>query len=183
MKFRWTKATLLLTVLAVILAVLSLSLKWYWVDITYEGESTDRVSTYELYLSYWEDSGLRSYPYGFEEAGAVIDIVAMLILVWAFFSLLYLLALVQGGSGFVRGWLMILLAILPIMVYVLFMKSAVEAELNSGLLGYGGEVVSHPTSGFILLVLAAILQVVAVLLRNIQVLNSWLSADTQNETA
>jgi len=170
-------------VIAVMLALLSLSLKWYSFDVTYEGETGDYVRTCDLYLSYWEFSALRSYQYGFEEANYVIDGVVLLILVWSAFSLLFLSAVASGGSGFVRGWLLILFAVLPLMVYGLFITDAVNAELSGSSWSLpNGAVETQIASGPVLVVLAAILQVTAVVLRNVQVLSSWMSTAPSGET-
>ncbi len=184
MKFRWTSATLLLTVLAVILALLSLPMKWYSLDVTYAGESGEYVRTYDLYLSYWRLSDVDSYQGAFEEAGSVIDSVAVLIIVWAFFSLLYLWALARGESGFIRGLLLVLLAVLPFLVYLWFMAGAVDAELDpGGTVPEGESYESSPSGGPILVLMAAVLQVIAVMLRGAQVLSPSLAADSSSGEA
>jgi hypothetical protein len=139
-ELRWTKAALLLTVFAVILALLSLLTEYYELRVEVETDGpVPYFITYDFYLMGQETGdSLRFYDYtGFEEIGSVITITAALVVVWALFSSLYISALADGAPGFYRGWLVMALSLSPLFYYTLSISAAadscVDGNFQSGI--------------------------------------------------
>lgn len=170
-ELRWTKAALLLTVFAVILALLSLLTEYYELRVEVETDGpVPYFITYDFYLMGQETGdSLRFYDYtGFEEIGSVITITAALVVVWALFSSLYISALADGAPGFYRGWLVMALSLSPLFYYTLSISAAADSCVD-------GNFQSGISPGPVILLLASLMQVAAVLSRNLQVLSRRIS--------
>lgn len=170
-ELRWTKAALLLTVFAVILALLSLLTEYYWLRVEVETDGPlPYFRTYDFYLMGLETGdSLRFYEHtNFGEIGGVITTTAALVVVWALFSLFYVSALADGLAGFYRGWLLMALSLSPLFYYTLSISAAADSCVD-------GHFESGLSPGPIILLLASLMQVAAVLSRNLQVLSQRIS--------
>lgn len=175
-----TGAVIAMTVFAIALALSSFTMPFYKVV---DGRTTDSgwvsYSTVEFYSKYFRDPGLKSYSYGYEEVGALIRIVWMLTWLWVFAAMAYVVRIVNIDSseykwwqgGFVAGWVLAASAILPTLVFALFISDAVS--FRSGFIGITELDEWGPSSGWILLLLATVIQVLAVLIRNVPAIAQW----------
>ncbi|MCU0859849.1 MAG: hypothetical protein MUE55_04620 [Thermoplasmata archaeon] len=171
MEFRWTKATVLMTMFAVILSLSSLLAKWYSCRFWWVTETGVVERENDFYLSGVSGGGgITSFDFsGFTEIGDVIGLSAILIVLWALATLPYISAVLDGESGFAWGWVVLALSVGSMANYALFIQSAAESttsvNVDSGL-----------TLGPLATSIAVIIQAGAVLARNLQVINPRLSA-------
>ncbi|MCU0852248.1 MAG: hypothetical protein MUC90_03190 [Thermoplasmata archaeon] len=166
LEFKWTKATLLLTVLAVILALLSLMLEWYSCTVTVYTDHGSYETDYQFSVTGVLGSGGVDYyaRAGFGSIGDLLGIVAILLVFWAFASVPYISTIFEGDSGFVLGWILMALAVAPLASYALFIGAAADADIS-------GVVRSEISSGPLVASFAVTLQVAAIAVRQAQVLN------------
>ncbi len=170
-EFKWTKATVLLTMFAVILSLSSLLAKWYWCKVWWVTETGVSQREYVFYLSGVEaGGGITSFEFsGFAEVGNVIGLTAVLIILWVLATLPYISAVMEGESGFVWGWVVLAVSVGSMANYALFIQSAVESVTF-------GNVVSGLTLGPFVASIAVLLQAGAILSRSLQVISPRLSA-------
>ncbi|HIJ16295.1 MAG TPA: hypothetical protein HA364_00745 [Thermoplasmata archaeon] len=188
-KHEHTGAVVVLTVFAVVLAMASFTLPYYMVT---DGRVTDsgwvRYSTIEFYPSFYDGDEVRTYSSGYDEIGALFDIVWALMWLWALGALVYISRIINTDeselqrwhAGFVAGWVLCVFAILPPLVFALLISGSFYASLDwvgpfpfDGFMGSTEYDEWGPMYGWALLAFACAIQLAAVLVRNIpEVLHS-----------
>jgi len=175
-----TGAIIAMTVFAVALALSSFTMPFYKVT---DGRTNDygwvNYDTIEFYSTYFRDSGLRSYSYGYEEVGALISIIWVLTWLWVIAAMAYVVRIANidvseyrwWREGFVAGWALAFFAALPTLVFAMLISDAVS--FGSGFIGSTSLDEWGPSSGWVLLLLATLIQVLAVLIRNVPAIAQW----------
>lgn len=175
-----TGAVIVMTVFAIALAMSSFTMPFY--EVT-DGRTTDsggvHYDSIEFYSTYFRDSGLRSYAYDYEEVGALIKILWLLTWLWVVVAMAYVVRIVNIDSseykwwqaGFVAGWVLAFFALLPTLVFALLISDAVS--FRSGFIGSTDLDAWGPSYGWIFLFLATMIQVLAVLIRNVPAIAQW----------
>jgi hypothetical protein len=180
-----TVTTVVATMFAVVLAMFSLTLPWYevtegWVD---DGLNVHH-NTSRFYLSHYiGDDGMRDYDYDYPEVGGLLSLTSMLILIWALVAIAYVGRLLVRDEGFVRwweggfvsGWVLMAVSLMPVLVFALFVAGAYNADRSEyigpspvdSFIGYTARDDWGPLSGWLILLVAWLVQVVAILARNL----------------
>lgn len=176
-----TSAAIVLTVFALVLAMSSMTLPYYRVIdgvVDYEGRA--HYYTIDFYPTYYDTSrGTGDYSsFQYEDVGSLFNMLYVLIWVWAFAAMFYILRILHVDEsefrwwqgGFIAGWVLVAVAVMPALVFALFIDSSIPV---SGFIGSTTYDSWGPMSGWTLLVLACLIQVVAVLARNVPAIVRW----------
>lgn len=187
-RFKHTSAVVLLTLLSVVIGMSSFSLPYFEFEYGYEDEDGwVHYSQTIFHPSYYDNRyGMSDYSGNYAEVGALFSIVWLLVWAWAIAAIAYIYRVMNVGEseykwhqgGFVAGWVIAVLALLPPLVFAALMVGSMFPDWV-GPLPYDGfwgarEYDSWgPMVGWMLLALGSALQVLAVLVRNIPSIVRW----------
>jgi hypothetical protein len=182
-----TSVAIVLTIFAVVLAMYSLTMPYYQVTDGYvDLELRVHYNTVEFYPTYYiGDEGTRDYSSYYGEVGGLMGLTMILIWVWALSAMAYVWRVLHVDEsefkwwqgGFVAGWVLLATAVLPALVFALFIDGAytydVELSQVDGFIGSVAHDEWGPMLGWVLLALACLIQSVAVLARNVPSIVRW----------
>ena len=184
------RATVVLTMLAVMVAGFSLMLPWYQVT---EGWVDDReyvhYDTVEFSRSYFVDDelGTSGYDPVYIEVGSLLDLTTLIVVLWGLLAIVYVGIILPGADGsptsrsdgFVLGWILVAVSLLVIIVFAGLVVHSYNLDQSnwwnnansiSSFAGSDGLSEWGPLSGWFVAVAACVIQGVAVLVRNVPVL-------------
>ena len=182
---KYVRGTVILTVLALVLAMLSLTLPWYRVALVWTYDGTRYYDdTIEFSLRYYDDDdpGLTAYGYHrYENVYSLLNFVTAFIALWSILALIYLAAIIpckanspmDRKDGYVLGWVLVVLGLLPSFVFGLAVAGSYNADTDrhiSSFIGTDGLSEWGPMSGWYVALMAGLVQTIAVLARNVPIL-------------
>lgn len=161
------RVIVLMTMLAVMLAIASLTLPWF--SATVSG-----TTYYEFTLTHYYDGGnsrwseYDSVDWRFGEIGAIMASVAMFMALWGLAALVFVWAILMGERG--SGWGLLLLAVSAVSVAVptVFAAGAIEDGLATRYSSVSVSAAVVPLSGYVLALVAFAVQALAVVAHRIR---------------
>ena len=181
------RITVALTMLAILLAAFSFALPWYLVkEVWVDDELRTHYHTYEFRYSYFqEDYEVRRYDPFDSGVGSLLDGMAALVCLWALLSIAYAAAIIPCGDrrtvsrwdGFLMGWILVAFILVIILGFVVLVTERfntyhslwhidpIDSFADRDGLSYWG-----PMIGWWTLLLAGVIQTIAVLVRNVPML-------------
>lgn len=192
----WSGLAIVGTALAVAIATLSLAMPWYVVSHTSpDGVNTTKITMYDDYYS--SSRGLvRFYDNTFENTmGGFMDSLSWLIIIWALYGVVYIASCVIGGNVIIRGSILQILCVVPVVFFVAGVVNAVNSLdcIYYDIDGLFGHIDAHPFDGnglswgpemgFVALLSASIIQFIVVTVRSAPILARTLSNWSERRSA
>lgn len=181
------RATVVLTMFSIFIALTSLLLPWYRVTDAVDSDSYTRLVTTEFGIEYFDRDmvGIRDYSTYYKEVGGLTGVTVFIIVIWALVAIAYVGTIIPGTGGplmdrwdgYTLGWALIVVSLMPAVVFATFIADSVG--YSGYFVGSEGQSEWGPASGWYLVVIASAFQIIAVLARNIP---AYLgdSGDTEN---
>lgn len=171
------------------MAALSLTMPWFQKAYTPADGGNPTVVT--MYTDYFESGGVtRLYDSAFQSdsMGSLMETLSLLIMVWVLYGVVYIASCVIGGNVIIRGGVLQILCVVPVVYFVAGVVNAVnslEVHPLYSIDGFIGYIDSHPydgssrrwgpSTGFMVLLFASVLQFVVVTVRSAPIVARTLS--------
>ncbi|UCE80756.1 MAG: hypothetical protein JSV94_06355 [Methanobacteriota archaeon] len=175
------RATILLTMLAVVVAIVSLNLRWYQV--------TKESNTTEFGLTYFVDNyGMSGYDSEYTEVHLTLLLSALFVAIWFLLAIAYVGLIIPGEGkdrigrteGTVLGWVLLAESWLTVIVFAVYIAHAYNTDMPpvplydphplDSFAGDYGLKTWGPMAGWYVAIIACIIQSIAVLTRNLPAL-------------
>jgi hypothetical protein len=176
--------TVVLTILALVLVIFSLTLPWYRVSLAWVSDSGHAYDDTAVFsLTYFDDDGhsMRDYDYYYSSVGSLFKLNMIIIVLWALLAMIYVATIIPSATnstmgrkdGLVMGWVMVVMGLSPALIFAALIAGSYNTDSTSSIPSFAGtDGLSEwgPKAGWYLALLGGAVQIIAVLSRNVPIL-------------